>query len=76
MFRLNKKEWQELITICDKLPETIKFSPALLFAFTEYGVTMLASVLKSKRAIKMNIAIVNAFIEPQTPKGAFEHSFE
>ena len=62
MFQLTKKEWQELITICDNLPETVKFSPALPFAFTEHGVTMLASVLKSKRAIKMNIAIVNAFI--------------
>jgi phage regulator Rha-like protein len=31
------------------------------FAFTEHGVTMLASVLRSKKAIKMNIAIVRAF---------------
>ena len=32
------------------------------YAFTEHGVTMLASVLKSKRAVDMNIAIVRAFI--------------
>lgn len=32
------------------------------FAFTEHGVTMLASVLRSERAIKMNIAIVEAFV--------------
>ena len=32
------------------------------YAFTEHGVTMLASVLKSKMAIEMNIAIVRAFI--------------
>lgn len=32
------------------------------FAFTEHGVTMLASVLNSDRAIDMNIAIVRAFI--------------
>lgn len=31
-------------------------------AFTEHGVTMLASILRSERAIKMNIAIVRAFI--------------
>ena len=37
MFRLNKKEWQELITLSDNLPEGIKFSPALPFAFTEHG---------------------------------------
>ncbi len=32
------------------------------FAFTEHGVTMLASVLSSDKAIEMNIAIVRAFI--------------
>jgi phage regulator Rha-like protein len=32
------------------------------FAFTEHGVTMLASILNSDRAIQMNIAIVRAFI--------------
>jgi phage regulator Rha-like protein len=32
------------------------------YAFTEHGVTMLASVLRSNRAVKMNIAIVRAFI--------------
>jgi len=62
MFQLNEKEWQELITICDNLPGGVKFSPALPYAFTEHGVTMLASVLKSKNAIQMNIAIVSAFI--------------
>jgi phage regulator Rha-like protein len=35
---------------------------ALPFAFTEHGVTMLASVLKSPKARKMNIAIVRAFV--------------
>lgn len=62
MFRLNKKEWKEVITICDNLPKGIKFIPALPYAFTEHGVTMLASVLKSKKAVQMNIAIVKAFI--------------
>lgn len=32
------------------------------YAFTEHGVTMLASILKSPKARKMNIAIVRAFI--------------
>lgn len=62
MFRLNKKEWKELITKSDNLPDGVKFSPALPFAFTEHGVTMLASILKSRKAIQMNIAIVRAFI--------------
>lgn len=35
----------------------------LPYAFTEHGVTMLASILKSGRAVKMSIAVVRAFIE-------------
>ena len=62
MFQLTKTEWQELITICDKLPINIKFSPALPFAFTEQGVAMLSSVLKSKKALQVNIAIMRAFV--------------
>ena len=34
----------------------------LVTVFTEHGVTILASVLRSESAIKMNIAIVRAFI--------------
>jgi hypothetical protein len=34
----------------------------LPYAFIEHGVTMLASVLKSPKAVQMNIAIVRAFI--------------
>ncbi len=33
------------------------------FVFTEQGVAMLSGVLKSKRAIKVNIAIMRAFVE-------------
>ena len=32
-------------------------------AFTEQGVAMLSSVLNSKRAIEMNIAIMRAFVQ-------------
>ncbi len=38
MFQLIKVEWQEVVTICDNLPEGVKFSPATPFAFTEHGV--------------------------------------
>ena len=62
MFQLNKVEWQELITNCDKLPESIKFSPQTPFAFSEQGVAMLSSVLKSRKAVETNIAIMRAFI--------------
>ncbi len=62
MFRLTAKEWktmssQIVMTYPGKRPKT-----ALPYAFTEHGVTMLASVLKSSKARKMNIAIVRAFI--------------
>jgi hypothetical protein len=59
---LSKVEWRKLITNCDKLPETVKYSPAPPFAFTEQGVAMLASVLKSEKAILVNIAIMRAFV--------------
>ena len=62
LFQLTKIEWQELITICDNLPEGIKFSPATPFSFTEQGVSMLSSVLKSKKALQVNIAIMRAFV--------------
>ena len=35
----------------------------LPFAFTEHGVAMLSSVLRSPRAVQMNILIVRAFIK-------------
>ena len=35
----------------------------LPFAFTEHGIVMLSSVLNSKIATQINIAVVNAFIE-------------
>lgn len=35
----------------------------LPYAFTEHGVAMLSSVLKSDRAVQMNIVIVHAFVK-------------
>jgi hypothetical protein len=35
----------------------------LPYAFTEHGVAMLSSVLKSERAVQMNILIIRAFIK-------------
>lgn len=62
MFPITKDEWAELITICDNLGDK-KFSPKPPFAFTEQGVAMLSSVLNSERAIKVNIAIMRAFVK-------------
>lgn len=63
MFELTKEEWQEVITSCDNLlPDNAKFSPTPPFAFTEQGVAMLSSVLRSPKAIDVNIAIMRAFV--------------
>lgn len=63
MFRLKKKEWEALRSQIVTLETGRgKFPKYLPYVFTEHGVTMLASVLRSERAIKMNIAIVRAFI--------------
>ena len=35
---------------------------ALPYAFTEQGVAMLSSVLRSKRAVQVNVAIMRAFV--------------
>lgn len=62
MFRLSKTEWQELITNCDNLGNR-KFSPTTPMAFTEQGVAMLSGILRSDKAIKVNIAIMRAFVK-------------
>ena len=44
MFQLTDEEQNELVTNCDHL-QKLKFSCQNAYAFTEHGVTMLASVL-------------------------------
>lgn len=63
-FELTKKEYDSLRSQIASLkkPGRGHHSKYMPFAFTEHGVTMLASVLNSDRAIKMNIAIVRAFV--------------
>ena len=71
MFRINKKEWSKIIS--DELPymrsQSVTASQnrrnisALPYAFTEQGIAMLSSVLRSDKAIKMNIAIMRIFIQ-------------
>ncbi|NEW82001.1 MAG: ORF6N domain-containing protein [Mariniphaga sp.] len=62
MFELTKNEWQEVITNCDNLPEGVKYSPSTPFSITEQGVAMLSTVLKSKKALNVNISIMRAFV--------------
>ena len=55
---MTESEKKEVVTICDN--PKIKFSPALPNAFTEKGLYMLATILKSERATD-TIAIIEAF---------------
>ncbi len=61
MFRLTDAEFKTLRSqiVTSTIRGGRRYNP---YAFTEHGVTMLASVLKSDIARKMNIAIVRAFI--------------
>jgi hypothetical protein len=54
MFRLSQEEKSEVVTKCDHL-RTLKYSPALPYAFTEHGAIMLASVLNTARAIEVGV---------------------
>jgi len=61
VFRLTAEEKQEVVTNCDHLAR-LKFSYVLPLAFTEYGALMAANVLNSQRAVKMSLAIIEAFV--------------
>jgi hypothetical protein len=61
MFQLTKEEFENLRS---------QFATSswggrryLPYVFTEHGVAMLSSVLKSKRAVEMNVFIIRAFVK-------------
>ncbi len=64
MFELSEEEYNSLRSQIVTLKNSgrgqhTKYMP---FAFTEQGVAMLSSVLKSKIAIEINISIIRAFV--------------
>lgn len=64
MLRLLPEEANELITIGvsqNVIPSTYNIGNTSVFAFTENGVAMLSSVLRSPLAIQVNINIMRAF---------------
>jgi len=61
MFQLTEIEMQQLVSQ-HVIPTLNHFGGAKPFAFTEQGIAMLSSVLKSKKAIHMNISIMRAFV--------------
>ena len=60
-FQLTRKELMEVVANCDRL-KTLKFSTTEPFVFTEFGVSMLPSVLNSQRAVDISIRIIDAFV--------------
>ena len=62
MFVLSEKEIESVVSQ-NVIPSKSHFGGAKPFAFTETGVAMLSSVLKSKKAIEMNVAIVRTFVQ-------------
>jgi len=61
MFQLTREEYENLIFQNGR--SSWGGRRHLPYAFTEQGVAMLSSVLKSKRAIWVNIAIMRAFVK-------------
>ena len=65
MFRLTQKEWDSMISqnvISSSINRRKDTTP---FAFTEHGVAMISGVLKSEKAVKMNISIIRNLMKQQ-----------
>lgn len=63
MFELTKDElqhWRSQFVTSNSEKMGLRYPP---FAFTEQGVAMLSSVLKSERAIEVNIQIMRTFVQ-------------
>ena len=63
MFELTKKElknWRSQFVTSNSIKMGLRHLP---MAFTEQGVAMLSSVLKSDRAVEMNILIIRVFVK-------------
>ena len=71
MFQLNEEEfidWKSQIVISnfEKKEDVNKFKMGLRklpYAFSEQGVSMLSGILRSKKAVEVNIQIMRAFVE-------------
>jgi hypothetical protein len=61
LFELSTDEMQNMVSQ-NVIPSLKYFGGAKVYAFTEQGVAMLSSVLRSKKAIQINISIMRAFV--------------
>lgn len=62
MFQLNERE-ADLMVSQNAIPSRQHLGGSLPYVFTQEGVAMLSSVLRSERAIMVNIAIMRAFVK-------------
>ncbi len=63
MFKLTLEEYKEALrsqNVTLKRGHHSKYPP---YAFTEYGILMLSSILRSERAEKVNIVIIDTFVK-------------
>ena len=60
-FQLTKEEMAELVANCDRF-NSLKHSTVRSYVFTEQGVAMLSTVLRSETAIRVSIRIMDAFV--------------
>ena len=61
MFELDQKELASLLSQ-NVIPGRSRLGGSVPMAFTEQGVSMLSSVLRSKTALQVNIGIMRAFV--------------
>lgn len=65
MFELTREESDAVIKLGvsqNVIPPNYNVGSSLIMVFTELGVSMLSSVLRSKAAIQINISIMRAFV--------------
>ena len=62
MFQLTEEE-VEMMVSQNVIPNKSAFGGALPMVFTEQGVAMLSSVLRSPQAVQVNIAIMRTFVQ-------------
>ena len=61
MFQLTAEEWESMRS--QLVTSSRRKITAIPYAFTEQGVAMLSSVLRSQRAVEVNIAIMRTFVQ-------------
>ena len=63
VFQLTEQEWEALNLRCQFVTSSWGGKRYLPYAFTEQGVAMLSGVLKSQRAVEVNINIMRTFVK-------------